>query len=157
VGTIVPAFLGRLGSGALAVGAAATIARFGWLLPQLFTANYAQGLRYRKSIYLVGGGGRAVALGLLAAVLLAWPAAHEVGASLQLLVAFFALWTAYSFIAGLAGVPYNTSSRGPSLRTGGVGSSPYASSRASRWPLAADCSSAGSFAKRRARHSSRTH
>jgi hypothetical protein len=107
VGTIVPAFLGRLGFGALTVGAAATIARFGWLLPQLFAANYAQGLRYRKPIYLVGGGGRAASLGLLATVLLAWPAGHEVGATLPLLVAFFALWTAYSFIAGLAGVPYN--------------------------------------------------
>lgn len=107
VGTIVAAFLGRLGAGALTVGTAATIARFGWLLPQLFTANYAQGVPYRKPIYLVGGGGRAVSLGLLAAVLLAWPAAHDGGASLPLLVAFFAFWTAYSFIAGLAGVPYN--------------------------------------------------
>lgn len=107
VGTIVPAFLGRLGSGPVAVGAAATIARFGWLLPQLFAANYAQGLRYRKPIYLVGGGGRAVSLGLLAAVLLAWPATPDAGAMLPLLVVFFALWTAYSFSAGLAGVPYN--------------------------------------------------
>ncbi len=105
-GTIIAAFLGRLGSGAPAVGAAATIARFGWLFPQLFAANYAQGLRHRKPIYLVGGGGRAVSLGLLAAILFAWPAAPgEVAAPLVLLSTFFVLWTAFSFIAGLAGVP----------------------------------------------------
>lgn len=107
-GTIVPAFLGRLGAGAPAVGAAATIARFGWLFPQLFAANYAQGVRHRKPIYLVGGTGRAVSLGLLAAILFAWPSAPgETAAPLMLLVTFFGLWTAFSFIAGLAGVPYN--------------------------------------------------
>ncbi len=107
-GTIVPAFLGRLGAGAPAVGAAATIARFGWLFPQLFAANYAQGVRHRKPIYLVGGGGRAVSLGLLALVLFTWPAPpHDAAAPRALLVTFFGLWTVFSFVAGLAGVPYN--------------------------------------------------
>jgi MFS family permease len=106
-GTVVVTFLGRLTPGALAVGAAATIARFGWLLPQLFTANYARGLRHRKPIYLVAGGGRALCLGLLAVALLAWPGTIDEDSSVLLLVVFFILWTAFSFVAGLAGVPYN--------------------------------------------------
>lgn len=73
-GTVVAALLHRLTGGAVAVGAAASIARFGWLLPQVFAANWAQGLRYRKPIYLAGGSGRAVCLGALGVVLLAWPA-----------------------------------------------------------------------------------
>ncbi len=106
-GTVVAAFVSRLSSSAIAVGAAESIARYGWLLPQLFAANYAQGLRYRKPIYLVGGWGRALFLALLAAVLLVMPTAQGEGAALPLLIVFFVLWTLFSFISGLAGVPYN--------------------------------------------------
>lgn len=104
-GTVVATFLGRLTPAPMAVGAAAAIARFGWLVPQLFAAHYAQGLRYRKGIYLVGGWGRAVSLGALAAVLL-WPSSlhHAPGV---VLAVFFALWTLFSFVAGLAGAAYN--------------------------------------------------
>ena len=98
-------FLGRLTPSAVAVGAAAAIARFGWLLPQLFAANYAQGVRYRKPIYLLGAGGRAIALGSLAAVLL-WPTSLH-GSPFALLALFFSLWTVFSFISGLSGAPYN--------------------------------------------------
>lgn len=106
-GTVVAVFVGRLTPSALAVGAAESIARYGWLLPQLFAANYAQGLRYRKPIYLAGGYGRAIFLAALAGVLLLAP--HLTGrvSSLSLLVIFFVLWTLFSFISGLTGVPYN--------------------------------------------------
>lgn len=60
IGTVIAVFVGRLTPSALAVGAAESIARYGWLLPQLFAANYAQGRRYRKPIYLAGGYGRAI-------------------------------------------------------------------------------------------------
>ncbi|MBC8446701.1 MAG: MFS transporter [Chloroflexi bacterium] len=112
-GTVVAVFVGRLTPSAFAVGAAESIARYGWLLPQLFVANYAQGLRYRKPIYLVGGWGRASFLALLAGVLLIAPIAGGKDGALgrdaafPLLVVFFVLWTAFSFISGLAGVPYN--------------------------------------------------
>jgi len=104
-GTVVATFLGRLTPGTVAVGAATAIARFGWLLPQLFAARYAQGVEYRKSIYLVGGWGRAFSLGALAAVLLWWSGLGDApGLALML---FFTIWTFFSFIAGLAGASYN--------------------------------------------------
>lgn len=106
-GTVVAVFVGRLTPSALAVGAAESIARYGWLLPQLFAANYAQGQRYRKPIYLVGGYGRAIFLALLAGILLLAPQITSRNSALSLLVVFFALWTLFSFVSGLAGVPYN--------------------------------------------------
>ncbi len=106
-GTVVAAFVGRLTASALAVGAAESIARYGWLLPQLFAANYAQGRRYRKPIYLIGGYGRAIFLALLAGVLLVAPELSVERYAIILLAVFFVLWTLFSFISGLAGVPYN--------------------------------------------------
>jgi hypothetical protein len=111
-GTVIAAFVGRLTFSALAVGAADSIARYGWLLPQLFAANYAQGMRYRKPIYMVAGWGRALFLALLAGVLLVVPGVLDggqgrQGQALPLQAIFFVLWTAFSFISGLAGVPYN--------------------------------------------------
>ncbi len=104
-GTVVATFLGRLTPSPVAVGAATTILRFGWLVPQLFAANYAQGLRRRKPIYLLGGWGRAFCLGALAMALLgAIPLEDPPTAAL---VTFFVLWTAFSFVSGLAGAPYN--------------------------------------------------
>jgi len=102
---VVATFLGRLTPSAIAVGAAAAIARFGWLLPQLFAANYAQGVRYRKPIYLLGAGGRAIALGCLAVVLLWSTGLH--GSYFAALTLFFTLWTVFSFISGLSGAAYN--------------------------------------------------
>ena len=104
-GTVVATFLARLTPGPMAVGAATALARFGWLLPQLFAARYAQGIEYRKPIYLVGGWGRALSLGALTAVLLWWGGLQDApGVALTL---FFAIWTLFSFIAGLAGASYN--------------------------------------------------
>lgn len=106
-GTVVAAFLGRLTPSPVAVGAAESVARVGWLLPQILVANYAQGLRYRKPIYLIAGWGRAACLGFLAGLLLVWPDAPRAIGSELVLAAFFVLWTAFSLVSGLAGVPYN--------------------------------------------------
>ena len=106
-GTVVAAFISRLTPSAVAVGAAEAIARVGWLLPQLLVANYAQGVRYRKPLYLAAGWGRALCLGLLAAILLTWPDGPGGDGGVTLLAAFFALWTLFSFVSGVAGVPYN--------------------------------------------------
>ncbi len=104
-GTVIATFLGRLTPGTTAVGAATAITRFGWLLPQLVAARYAQRVEYRKPIYLVGGWGRAVSLGVLAVVLLLWDGLAEArGVALTL---FFVIWTLFSFVAGLAGASYN--------------------------------------------------
>ena len=106
-GTVVAAFISRLTPSAVAVGGADAIARVGWLLPQLLVANYAQDLRYRKPLYLAAGWARALCLGLLAAILLAWPDRPGGDGGFALLAAFFALWTLFSFVSGGAGVPYN--------------------------------------------------
>lgn len=101
--TIVPAFLGNLTGSSLIVGAAESLRRYGWLVPQLFVANYAQGRRYRKPIYLFAGFGRAACIALLAGTLFVTGGVT----SGWLLAMFFVAWTGYSFISGVAGVPYN--------------------------------------------------
>lgn len=102
-GTVVAAFIAQLTPSAVAVGAAELIARFGWFGPQIFAAYFALGRPYRKPIYLLGGWGRAIFLGLLALWLLVRPP----GSPGRILALFFMLWTLYAFISGLAGVPYN--------------------------------------------------
>lgn len=102
-GTVVPAFLGNLTGSGLAIGAAESLRRYGWLMPQLLVANYAQGRRYRKPIYLFAGFGRAVFIALLAGVLFL---ASGMAPS-WFLATFFIAWTGYSFVSGVAGVPYN--------------------------------------------------
>lgn len=101
---VVASFVSRLTPSTVAVGAAEAIVRFGWLLPQLLAANYAQGIPRRKPIYLLGGWGRATALGVLAAALWAWTDPDATGSLLGL---FFVMWALYSLVSGLAGVPYN--------------------------------------------------
>ncbi len=105
--TVAAAFVVRVTSSAVAVGAAEAIARLGWLAPQLLVAHYAQGVRRRKPIYLAAGWGRAGCLALLAGML--WAGAPVFGplAAGGVAVLFFALWTAFACVSGLAAVPYN--------------------------------------------------
>ena len=101
--TIVAALVHGLTGSAFAVGAAASIARFGWLFPQLFVAYYAQQRARRLPFYMVGAFGRVACLAGLAALL--WLAISPAGASV--VVPFFALWTVYAFVSGIVAVPYN--------------------------------------------------
>lgn len=48
--TIVPLYVSKLTSSALAVGLVAVIANSGWFLPQIFTANSVQGLARKKPV-----------------------------------------------------------------------------------------------------------
>ncbi|HUF79960.1 MAG TPA: MFS transporter [Burkholderiales bacterium] len=99
--TVVPALVHGLTDSALAVGAAAGIVRFGWLFPQLFVAYYAQRRARRLPFYMLGAFGRVACLaGVALLVWLASPGAFMV-------VSFFVLWTAYSFVSGIVAVPYN--------------------------------------------------
>src|SRR5207302_9227889 len=94
---------GLTGGSAVAVGAAATIARAGWLLPQLIIGYIAQRRTRRMPFYITGAFGRATCLVALAGLL--WLGA---GLSTGLVVAaFFALWTVYAFVGGIVAVPYN--------------------------------------------------
>ncbi len=101
--TVVAALVHGLTGSTFAVGAAAGIARFGWLFPQLFVAYYAQRRARRLPFYMVGAFGRVACLAGLAALL--WLAVDPPGASAVAL--FFALWTVYAFVSGIVAVPYN--------------------------------------------------
>src|SRR5216683_2691996 len=69
-GTIVATLVhGLTGGSAVAVGAAATIARAGWLLPQLIVGYIAQRRTRRMPFYITGAFGRAICLAALAALL----------------------------------------------------------------------------------------
>ena len=102
-GTIVATLVNGLTGSAFAVGAAAAIARYGWLFPQLFVAYLAQRRRRRLPFYKLGAFGRVIALAGLAVVLLVPEALPGPG----VVALFFALWTAYAFIGGIVAVPYN--------------------------------------------------
>ena len=101
--TIVATLVHGLTGSALAVGMAAAIQRYGWLFPQIFVAYLAQSRVRRMGFYKLGAFGRAGCLAALA-VLLAAAGALPHG---LLIVLFFVLWTAYSFIGGIVAVPYN--------------------------------------------------
>ena len=103
-GTIVATLVhGLTGGSAVAVGAAATIARAGWLVPQLIVGYVAQGRSRRMPFYVMGAVGRATCLAVLAG--LPWLGAGLPG---QLVAAaFFAVWTVYAFVGGIVAVPYN--------------------------------------------------
>ena len=49
-GTIVPLFISKLTTSTVPIGVAAMIAQAGWSLPQLFTANWAERLPWRKAM-----------------------------------------------------------------------------------------------------------
>ena len=101
--TIVSALVHQLTGSVVAVGAAATIARAGWLVPQLFIGYAAQRSERRMPYYLAGAVGRAVCLTALGLVL--WFSSVLTLAALSGI--FFVLWTMYSFIGGIVAVPYN--------------------------------------------------
>lgn len=102
-GTIMASLVHGLTGSSVAVGAAAAIARYGWLFPQLFVAWLAQARRRRMPFYALGAFGRVACLvGVAGIVLLAGPTPAA-----GLIAAFFALWTLYAFIGGILAVPYN--------------------------------------------------
>src|SRR5215831_4995946 len=103
-GTIVATLVhGLTGGSAVAVGAAATINRAGWLVPQLVVGYVAQGRGRRMPFYVAGAVGRAMCLAVLAVLL--W---LGTGLTSQLVVAaFFVVWTCYAFVGGIVAVPYN--------------------------------------------------
>ncbi len=101
--TIIATLVYGLTGSPFAVGAATAILRCGWLFPQIFVAYLAQRRRRRMPFYMVGAFGRVVCLAGVAAAL----AAANVLPTKLVVVLFFLLWTAYSFISGIVAVPYN--------------------------------------------------
>lgn len=101
--TIVAALVHGLTGSPIAVGAAAAIARYGWLFPQLFVAYFAQRRPRRLPFYMLGAFGRVICLTGVAGVLMM--AEGLSGAAVT--AAFFALWVLYAFVSGIVAVPYN--------------------------------------------------
>jgi MFS family permease len=101
--TILAALVFGMTGSTAAVGAAAAITRYGWLFPQIFVAYAAARRRHRMPFYAVGAFGRAACL--LGIAILLWFATAIPGA--VVVVAFFAMWTAYGFVSGIVAVPYN--------------------------------------------------
>lgn len=99
--TIIAALVHGLTGSALAVGAAAAIARYGWLFPQLIVAYLAQRRQRRLPFYIIGAFGRVVCLAGVAAMLAA------ISDPAIAVAAFFVLWTLYAFVSGIVAVPYN--------------------------------------------------
>ena len=102
-GTIVAALVHTLTGSITAVGAAAAIARYGWLFPQLFVAYHARYRRRRLPYYMVGSLGRVATLAAISALLVAVPP----DLPLVTVTGFFVLWTVYAFVGGIVAVPYN--------------------------------------------------
>lgn len=102
-GTIVAALVNSLTGSAFAVGAAAAIARYGWLFPQLFVAYGAQRRPRRLLYYSVGAFGRVACLAAICVLLFAVPRDLPQAA----ILGFFVLWTLYAFVSGIVAVPYN--------------------------------------------------
>lgn len=101
--TIVAALVHGLTGSMFAVGAAAAIARTGWLFPQIIVGYLAQHRRRRLGFYVVGALGRVACLAGIA-VLVAGAGDRPGSAAIA---AFFALWSAYAFVSGIVAVPYN--------------------------------------------------
>lgn len=101
--TMVAALVHGLTGSPFAVGAAAAIARYGWLFPQLIVGWLAQRRRRRLPFYLLGAFGRVACLAAVAGLL--GVAGDRPSAGLT--AAFFTLWTAYAFVSGIVAVPYN--------------------------------------------------
>jgi len=101
--TIIAALVHGLTGSTFAVGAAAGIARYGWLFPQLFIGYLAQKRDRRLPFYMIGAFGRAACLAGVAGLL--GFAGDQPSSSIA--VIFFLLWTVYAFVSGIVAVPYN--------------------------------------------------
>ena len=101
--TIIAALVHQLTGSAIAVGAVTTLLRVGWLAPQIIVGYLAQRRQASMRYFVIGGFGRATCLALLAC-LLAFSASLS---TTTLVVGFFVVWTAFSFVSGIVAVPYN--------------------------------------------------
>lgn len=101
--TIVAALVHGLTGSTFAVGAAAAIARYGWLFPQIVVGYLAQERPRRMPFYLFGAFGRVACLAGVAALVAS--AGAQPGS--DVIVTFFLLWTLYAFVSGIVAVSYN--------------------------------------------------
>ncbi len=101
--TIMSTLVFQLTGNPIVVGAVTAILRFGWLFPQLIVGFLAQHSGSSLRYYVIGAFGRASCMAVLAFVLYfgaEW-------SSLTLSILVMTIWTAYAFMSGIVGVPYN--------------------------------------------------
>lgn len=101
--TIIAALVYQLTGSAVAVGAVTTVLRVGWLAPQIVVGFLAQRRQASLPYFVIGAFGRATCLALLACLL----TFSQSLSTTWVVVGFFLAWTAYSFVSGIVGVPYN--------------------------------------------------
>jgi hypothetical protein len=95
----------QLTGSAVAVGAVPAILRCGWLLPQLFVGYLAGKGASSMPFYVIGAFGRSAAIASLSVVL--WTGGVAGWGFGILGIATMMLWTIYSVLSGVVGVPYN--------------------------------------------------
>ncbi len=100
--TILPLYVSRFSDSKLALGLLSTIAAAGWLVPQLFTANWVQRLP-RKKIGVVNVGLFTERLPIVLLALTAWLLARSPTLAL---VAFFVCFAWHVFGAGIVAVSW---------------------------------------------------
>jgi len=100
--SVLPVFILKLTSSYFLVGAASSMFRAGWLVPQFFVSRFLEARRRRLPIYRLMAAVRVGALGLASIVLLTARGGDQ-GAIFLL---FFVLYVVWSVSAGFAGVPF---------------------------------------------------
>lgn len=100
-GTVLPAFINELTRSALAVGAVSAVAGAGWLLPQLFVANYVQVMPRKLPVY------RAAAVVRIAAMFALVAALYLLGGRAGLILpVFLILYAVFMFAGGAGGISF---------------------------------------------------
>ena len=100
--TVVASLVNHLTGNVYAVGAASTVLRLGWLLPQLPVGFLAQRAKSCMPFYIVGAFGRAACLALIALMIfISEPTSAWIAGG------FLGLWALYAFVSGIVAVPYN--------------------------------------------------
>lgn len=100
--TIMPLFVSRLTSSPVAIGLIPAIAQIGWLVPQLFTANYVQRYPRKKPWVMLTTLGERIPFALLAFLAL------QIGrlSPQSLLILFFVIYGLATFSGGLTGTAW---------------------------------------------------
>ncbi|MCX2727923.1 MFS transporter [Thermomicrobium sp. 4228-Ro] len=98
---VLAVFVDRLSESQVLVGLVPALSVSLWFLPQAVAAALVEGRRSQLPWAAWGGVVRALAIGLLAAILLA----GSLGSDRQLLIAFFLCYAVYNLAAGFAFVP----------------------------------------------------
>jgi MFS family permease len=93
-GTVIPGFLNILGASTTVIGLLSTLARAGWLLPQLVAARYLAHKPYKKPYVLIAAGFSRTLIAVLAAII--W----LTGAESEKLIITLTVFIVFTFFLG---------------------------------------------------------